>query len=262
VESDLGNDAADDHRGTMRYINRYLMRMCLVLCICTLCISALFSCEVRANEASQAPLVKESMLLDVALGEKAVIVGERGHILVADATDVTLPDASSLGDALKQVSVPSKATLTGVDSVGNTVLAVGHDATILRSSDGGLSWELVLSAPELDRPFLDVLFISEAEAIAVGAYGLFYRSMDAGLTWQQEQHVSLLSPDDIEYLESIADDEEFYQEELNFIFPHFNRLSKSNGRLYLAGEAGLLASSNDLFTTAYTRAFTTPYTTP
>jgi hypothetical protein len=186
-----------------------------------------------AESSYIAPLVKESMLLDVYGGNQTVVVGERGHVLVGDSSQ------------LSQVEVPSTVTLTAVDGYGDTLLAVGHDATILRSANAGNTWEVVFSKVDLDRPFLDVMFVSETEAIAIGGYGLFYRTQDAGKTWEQEQQVSLLSDDDNEYLESIADDPEFYQEELNYIFPHFNRLSKRESDLYLVGEAGLIAKSND-----------------
>lgn len=189
--------------------------------------------SATAEQAYIAPLVKESMLLDVARANHTVVVGERGHVLVGDEMTLT------------QVEVPTTVTLTAVDGINDTYIAVGHDATILRSSDAGQEWEVVFSSIDLDRPFLDVMFLDENEIVAVGGYGLFYRSLDAGDTWTSEQHVSLLSEDDNEYLESIADEPEFYQEELNFIFPHFNRLSQHDGSLYLVGEAGLIARSDD-----------------
>uniref|UniRef100_UPI003BA873DB sialidase n=1 Tax=Ningiella ruwaisensis TaxID=2364274 RepID=UPI003BA873DB len=190
--------------------------------------------EAQSESAFMAPLVKESMLLDVAKANQLVVVGERGHIL------------SGTPQSLTQVSVPTQVTLTAVDGINDIYIAVGHDATILRSSDGGKTWTEVFSKVEIDRPFLDVMFLSENEALAIGGYGLYYRSTDAGETWELEQdNTSLLSQDDVDYLESIADDPEFYQEELNYIFPHFNRLSKSNGNLFLVGEAGLIARSTD-----------------
>jgi photosystem II stability/assembly factor-like uncharacterized protein len=197
-----------------------------------------FSLSVHAQSAYVAPLVKESILLDVvtfnsANTNKSIVVGERGHVLIGD------------NNQLDQVSVPSTVTLTAVDAQGDTYLAVGHDASILRSQDAGASWEVVFNNVELDRPFLDVMFLNANEAIAIGGYGLFYRTQDAGSSWSPEQQVSLLSDDDNEYLESIADDPEFYQEELNYIFPHFNRLSKRGDDIYLVGEAGLIAKSTD-----------------
>jgi photosystem II stability/assembly factor-like uncharacterized protein len=186
-----------------------------------------------AEQSFLAPLVKDSILLDVTRANQTVVVGERGHILVGDENQ------------LSQVVAPTTVTLTAVDGFNDVYLAVGHDATIVRSNDSGQTWNVVMSSVELDRPFLDVIFIDQNEAVAIGGYGLFYRSLDAGLTWKPEQYVALLSPDDKEYLASIADDPEFYQEELNYIFPHFNRLSKFEGNLYLAGEAGLIAKSED-----------------
>jgi len=172
-------------------------------------------------------------LLDVTTANQTVVVGERGHVLVGD------------NNSLKQVQVPTTVNLNAVDGIGDTYLAAGHDASLLRSEDGGQTWELVFSDVELDRPFLDLIFLNETTAIAIGGYGLFMRSTDAGKTWETEQHVSLLSEDDIDYLKSIEDDPVFYQEELDFIFPHFNRLSQREGNLYLVGEAGLIAKSND-----------------
>ncbi len=193
-----------------------------------------FSALLSANSSYQAPLVKESLLLDIAAGINIVIVGERGHIL----TGTTQQD-------LVQVSVPTRTTLTAIALSGNHAWAVGHDASVLHSSDAGRNWEVQLMMPELDRPFLDVFFMDENNGIAVGAYGLFYRTIDGGITWIKELHASVLPQDDIEYLDSIKDDPAFYEEELSFILPHFNRLSYTDGKLYMAGEAGMLAFSDD-----------------
>ncbi len=53
--------------------------------------------------------------------------------------------------------------------------AVGHDAVILRTRDGGATWELVHQDPEQERPFLDVCFADADHGFAIGAYGLFAR---------------------------------------------------------------------------------------
>ena len=190
---------------------------------------------IQLEGSFDAPLVEGSLLLDATTSVNNIIVGERGHILLAskDALDFV------------QKQSPVKTTLTAVTSINNTVWAVGHDATILKSSDAGQTWTIIQQDPDLDRPLLDVHFFDESEGIAVGAYGLFYRSTDGGESWVQESHASVLSQDDISYLDSIKDDEEFYLEELSFISPHFNRLSEANGNLYVAGEAGLVALSQD-----------------
>lgn len=191
------------------------------------------------EESFIAPLAKESLLLAVDIGQNTIIVGERGHILVNDNN--TEQNIS----AFKQVVAPTRATLTDVISINEFAWAVGHDATILKSKDAGLTWSLIQSFPGLDRPLLSVHFFDINEGVAVGAYGLFYRSQDGGDSWQQEQHPSVLSDEDNEYLESIKDDKAFYIEELSFISPHLNQLSYFDGVLYLAGEAGLVAKSED-----------------
>lgn len=193
-----------------------------------------------------APLAKESLLLDIANGNSSIIVGERGHVLIQNKVNSDNPQNVGLTlDDYKQIMMPTKVTLTAVASFGDLAWAVGHDASILGSKDAGETWTLLNSAPELDRPLLDIHFFNDKEGIAVGAYGLFYRTIDGGMSWQIEQHSSILSADDKDYLDSIKDDRAFYLEELTFISPHLNRLHDANGLLYLAGEAGLVASSSD-----------------
>lgn len=86
-------------------------------------------------------------MLDIDADKFVVVVGERGHILISED-----------GTAFNQVAVPTQATLTATTVVGNHIWAVGHDATIIHSSDKGQSWEIQNVQPELQRPFLDVLF--------------------------------------------------------------------------------------------------------
>jgi photosystem II stability/assembly factor-like uncharacterized protein len=188
------------------------------------------------NKSYQAPLVSQSLLLDITHTDtKFIAVGERGHIVLSDD-----------GKHWSQADVPNLSTLTAVDFVGNNGWAVGHDATILKSHDDGESWVLQYYAPENERPFLDVLFFNENHGIAVGAYGVFYRTRNAGETWTPEMHPEFLNPDDQEYLNEIKEeDEAFYLEEMASILPHLNRLSQMGERTYIAGETGLLAYSDD-----------------
>jgi len=202
----------------------------------SLCLFAL-SPFSSAQTSYQAPLVNQSLLLDISVAnDQVVAVGERGHIL-----------RSSDGKDWQQDQVPSNSTLTAMSFVGNKGWVVGHDATILYSSDNGADWQVQMFNPELERPILDVLFFDEQHGIAIGAYGTFFRTTDSGQNWQTELHPEFLSSDDQAYLEEIKlEDEQFYQEELASILPHLNRVSMFEDTLYLAGEAGLLASSSDL----------------
>lgn len=190
----------------------------------------------NAQMSYQAPLVNQSLLLDIIVANNQVVaVGERGHIL-----------RSTDGKNWQQMPVPSISTLTAVNFVGNKGWAVGHDATILHSTDGGANWQVQMFSPDLQLPLLDVLFFDEQHGITIGAYGTFFRTTDGGENWQVELHPEFLSSDDQAYLEEIKlEDEVFYKEELASILPHLNRVSRFEDTLYLAGEAGLLASSVD-----------------
>ncbi len=192
---------------------------------------------VLAEESFLAKLAPSSLLLDIDVHDNnLVVVGERGHILHSQ-------------DALQwtQESVPTLSTLTAVDSIGEQSWVVGHDSVILHQQEKGAPWTVQMFKPENQRPFLDVLFFDAQHGIAVGAYGTFYRTRDGGKNWQKEAHPELLHPDDQLYLDEIRlEDEAFYQQELASIMPHINRVSLSRGKVYLAGEAGLLAMSEDL----------------
>jgi photosystem II stability/assembly factor-like uncharacterized protein len=184
------------------------------------CLALLGGIPLRERGASQeepefsvrAPLASRSLLLDGAsAGGRLVVVGERGHILVSD----------DQGRSWRQTSVPTRATLTAVffhdASLG---WAVGHDAIILRTKDGGENWERVHYAPEEERPFLDVWFGDAANGVAIGAYGLFVETADGGDTW---------SPREIEGTDL-----------------HLNHIARSDaGRLYIVGEAGAIYRSDD-----------------
>ena len=212
------------------------MKLKFVSLFLTWVFSALLMAQVEPT-SYQAPLASESLLLDITVSENRLIaVGERGHILISED-----------GANWQQVSVPSLATLTSVYFVGNKGWAVGHDSTILASDDKGANWSVRYFEPELERPFLDVLFMDQEHGIAIGAYGLFFRTRDGGKTWSRELHPEFLHPDDQEYLEEIKlEDEEFYLQEMASILPHLNSVSRSGERLFLAGESGLLAFSDDL----------------
>jgi photosystem II stability/assembly factor-like uncharacterized protein len=162
--------------------------------------------------AVKAPLVTRSLLLDGdAVGDHMVVVGERGHVLVS----------RDGGLGWTQAEVPTRATLTGVDLHDRARgWAVGHDAIILRTRDGGLTWESVYSAPEEERPLLDVWFEDAEHGFAVGAYGYFLETRDGGDTWLS-RHIS----DNDLHLNQIA--------------------SAPSGRLYIAAESGRAYRSDD-----------------
>ena len=129
-----------------------------------------------AEPAVMSDLAVRSLLLDVEpAGERLVVVGERGHILTSDDN----------GASWTQSPVPTRATLTGAYFDGPTNgWAVGHDAVILVSADGGSSWRIVYSAPDDEAPLLDVWFADDTRGFAIGAYGTFLETSDGGETWE------------------------------------------------------------------------------
>ena len=168
--------------------------------------------ETSAEEAVEAPLAIQSLLLDgAAAGERLVVVGDRGHILVS--TDG--------GTSWNQARVPTRALLTAVHLHDERIgWAVGHDAVILRTDDGGATWRMQHHAPEEERPLLDVWFRDGRSGFATGAYGYFLATGDGGETWTSRA----ISEDDFH---------------LNALVP------AGDGRLFLAAEAGIAYRSDD-----------------
>lgn len=157
--------------GSRRAVRRLLSAIAAVL------LTIAMPVPVKAEESVIAPLASRSLLLDVArAGDRLVAVGERGHILLSD-------DA---GRSWRQVAAPTRVALTAVFFLDDrNGLAVGHDATVLRSGDGGESWDLQFAEPELEQPLMDVRFADGDRGIAVGAYGLYLETSDGGESWEQ-----------------------------------------------------------------------------
>lgn len=196
-------------------------------CALILCLRFLAPAEANASEAAaEAPLAAESLLLDgAAVGSRLVVVGERGHILVSIDEGVHWEQARG---------VPTRALLTAVHMHDERLgWAVGHDAVILRTGDGGMTWKLMHYAPEEERPLLDVWFRDERTGFATGAYGYFLATEDGGETWTSR---------------TISEEDDFHLNALAPVGP---------GRLFIAAEAGVAYRSDDGGDTW--RALSTPY---
>jgi photosystem II stability/assembly factor-like uncharacterized protein len=70
-------------------------------------------------------------------------------------------------------------------------VAVGHDEVILTTSDGGRTWALAHFAPEAQQPLLDVTCAGDGHVIAVGAYGVYFSSLDGGASWSERKFAAL-----------------------------------------------------------------------
>lgn len=165
--------------------------------------------------AIESPLASESLLLGISkAGDRLVTVGERGHILYSN-------DA---GNSWQQGKVPTRQMLTAVFFVDDkNGWAVGHDALILHSTDGGISWSEQYRDTELEAPLLNVWFADAEHGFAVGAYGTLLRTDDGGESW-----------DDIGYE---LDNEDGY---------HLNAITRVKGAgLFIVGEMGAMFRSRD-----------------
>ncbi len=194
--------------------------------------------ETQPQAAYQLPRAVHSVLTDIIpVGAKFwMAAGERGHIL-----------QSMDGKVWQQMPVPLQSNLNSIYFAdASHGWAVGHDASILHSNDGGSSWQIQQYLPELDKPLFDIYFKDPQQGIAVGAYGMFYRTSDAGKTWQNEFHLELASEDDQQLLAELKEtDPEGFAVEMGSVLPHFNRLYADGSTLYLVGEAGFFAKSDD-----------------
>ncbi len=167
--------------------------------------------------AIKSPKAANSLLLDVTRtdgGVRLVSVGERGHIVFSD----------DHGVSWQQASVPTMQMLTAVHFSSEKVgYAVGHDAIVLKTDDGGETWRQVYVDREATVPLLDVWFEDNLHGFAVGAYGYIIETVDGGQRW-----------DFID--DRVANDDEF----------HYNAINDDGqGNLFLAGEAGILYRSTD-----------------
>jgi len=172
---------------------------------------------VRSAAADPETLLATRMLLlDAQVFDHTIVaVGAGGHLL--RSTDG--------GSTWQLARVPTLATLTGIHFPDTRHgWAVGHDATILHTEDGGLTWTSQYQGTDLQVSFLDVHFVDAQTGFVAGAYGQFLATADGGRTWTQRHII----------------DEDYF----------LNRISAGpTGTLYLAGEHGTLLRSTDRGTT-------------
>ena len=193
-------------------------KILLLFCLCLMSTSGMFA---YGDDSIISAKATKSLMLDIEnLGQgKLVAIGERGHVLVSKDN----------GTQWRQVIVPTRSTLTALTFINDKMgFAVGHRQTIIKTQDGGESWELLYESDDLDFPALmDVWFRDTDWGIAVGAFGLCLFTKDGGKTWQQNPLSELEDPD--------------------FGLPHFYSLAFDATRnlLYMAGELGGIALSKD-----------------
>ena len=147
------------------------------LLLAFMCVVGQVRAEVAAQPALKMPLATHVVFLGLAsAGDRVVAVGERGVVIRSD----------DRGATWIQADVPVRATLTAVTFVdGQTGFAVGHDAVILKTTDGGTSWSLVNFDPASQVVLLNVRFRDARNGYVVGSNGQLWSTQDGGTSWQR-----------------------------------------------------------------------------
>lgn len=178
--------------------------------------------------AVKSDMADKALLLDVVeLGSRLIAVGEFGHVLISD----------NGGDSWTQAaSVPTRNTLTSVFFIDNqTGFAVGHEATILKTVDGGNNWTQQYNEARGETPLMGIFFTDAQNGIAVGGFSYYFTTADGGETWAQRP-----------LIEDSYDD--FH---LNDLF------ADTKGNLFIPAEFGTVYKSVDRG--ANWQTITTPY---
>ncbi|WP_342246366.1 WD40/YVTN/BNR-like repeat-containing protein [Pseudomonas sp. OTU5201] len=185
--------------------------------------------DVLDTPAVMTELASRQLITGLAkAGHRIVGVGRRGHIVYSDDE----------GTTWQQSQVPVSSDLNAVSFPSPQVgWAVGHDGVVLRSTDGGLSWERMLDARkarDLLRPgatdsdendqavvpdlsFLGLWFTTDQQGFVVGTFNQILHTTDGGKSWVSWS------------------DEAENPEEL-----HLYAIQAIGEELYVAGESGLL----------------------
>ena len=168
------------------------------------------------NYATASALAAKKLLLDVTRANGRIIaVGEFGHIVYSDDDGETWTQSNK---------VETQVTLTSVSFPSKEVgFAVGHDAVIVKTVDGGENWEIIYEDFDAETPLLSVFFDTPSHGMAMGAFGYLIETNDGGDTWDQRPIV--------------ADEEDDFH--LNDSF------QAADGGLWIAAEFGTVYHSAD-----------------
>lgn len=160
----------------------------------TLALLAAAGTGTAEEQAIQSRLATKTLLVAAAHADgRLVAVGEWGHVVLSDDG----------GGSWRQArSVPTRVTLTDVTFVDpQKGWAVGHDAVVIHTRDGGETWELQYQAPEDELPLLSVWFDKAGHGLAAGAFATLLETRDDGETWRRRTLTS--NPEEDYHLNAI-----------------------------------------------------------
>ena len=230
----------------------------LGICAASLMLAAgvLFDVSAQINPAvmpASGPMSKQTMsrllLTDAArFGNRVVAVGDKGYIVYSDNN----------GESWQRAKTPPNTPLlTAVFFLdAATGWAVGHDSMILTSTDQGVSWTKAFSAADDQKPLMDITFVDANIGFAVGAYGAFYATTDGGKTWtsrklfdsvkEAPKPAAAVKKGQYESVGAGKAAEGDAGAKGGDEDKHLNAIIKlGENKLFVAGEAGMLAKSDD-----------------
>ncbi|SER11022.1 Uncharacterized protein SAMN04488038_11640 [Solimonas aquatica] len=125
--------------------------------------------------------VTQLSLFDVTVGGgRTLVSGQMGTVLIGEA-----------GGKWRAVQTPTKMRLLAIDQNSQGLaVAVGQFGTILRSRDGGDTWQAVApqwhgyTGHEFEPQLYDVVVDERGRVTVVGEFGLIIRSDDGGDSWR------------------------------------------------------------------------------
>lgn len=215
-------DKSTDVTGLSRFLH-WSANFLKVSPLCAaLLLSSIYALPVAAKTAVAAPAysiespaAKASLLLDIErAGQRLVAVGDRGHILYSD----------NEGQDWLQARVPTQQLLTAVYFVDDRHgWAVGHDALILATRDGGATWTRQYDDITEESPLLDIWFKDLDHGYAVGAYGMLLETRDGGQDWQRID-------------EQLGNEDAFHLNAINAV---------DDSGIFIVGEMGVMFRSAD-----------------
>jgi len=217
----------------MRFVLPRFLILMLAMNSCAFVLSAAHAAPPPASGegiefALPSRLASKTLLLDAAkAGERIVAVGNYGHVIYSDDQGRSWVQAQR---------VPTRVTLTCVRFVSDKVgFAGGHDGTIIRTEDGGITWWRSFMDESSETPIMSLFFLTPLHGFAMGAFSFVVETHDGGRNWVRR---SLSEGGQEDY--------------------HLNQIFRSkSGALFVAAEFGLVYRSTDDGKTF--RALRTPY---
>ncbi len=95
------------------------------------------------------------------------------HILQAQQTSWQWVNPLPQGNAINGITAMNK----------DTAFAVANNGTIIKTTNGGKTWQVTPTAAGITEAFYNTQFVSKTVGWAVGEYGKILKTTDAGNTW-------------------------------------------------------------------------------